>query len=142
MSGIDRDKRAQAIDCKIDAFFDAGRDLAKALATTWLASLDDQANEPSSRIVAAIAPTSSERLMTINDLANYLQVTPRAIRGWINKQGLPVRYAGDDPRFDLAEVGEWMKRHRKINRVEHRGNGKLAPAPSNGTRPQATQRRG
>ncbi|GEM_PF-2365099 len=137
MSGIDRNKRAcEAIDRIADGF--------KTLACIWLeAQAEAQAVETGSRIVTEIAPAQQgARLMTIKDLADYLQVTPRTIRGWINNQGLPTRYAGDDPRFDLAEVSEWTKRHQKNNRVTMAGNGRIAPAPSSGTRPQATQRRG
>jgi excisionase family DNA binding protein len=65
-----------------------------------------------------------DSLKTIKQVADYLQVTERSIRDWINSEGFPKRPIGKNGktlRFDLAEVDEWTKRHRKT--IDNPANG-------------------
>ena len=53
-------------------------------------------------------------VMTLAQLADYLQVTTQSIHNWIrrdeNDNPLPVRGVGADPRFHLSEIDEWTRR--------------------------------
>jgi len=142
MSGIDRDERAQALKAIYDGLKMA-LDGAHAYQLACL-RLNDQANDQGDAARIVTTPAQIERPLTLDELAARLGRNKRTIQQWVSDYGLPElrAHSNADPLFDWPEVLEWMKRHRKINRVEHRGNGRIAPAPSSGTRPQATQRRG
>jgi hypothetical protein len=119
---------------------EAERDLAKAV-ISWLGHQAEKAGAiETSR---EIAPAQGEKLLTLSELAARMGRDPRTIQEWEKDFGLPSLRAHStaDPLFDWREVLEWMRRHRKINHTEGRGNGKLASQAPIGTRPQATQRR-
>lgn len=59
------------------------------------------------------SPSQNNSLMTIKDVAEYLRVNPRSVYLWVEKNSFPSLRAGDDLRFDKAEVDEWMRRDRK-----------------------------
>jgi hypothetical protein len=113
---------------------EAKRDLAK-VAITWLASRDDQ-GETSARIEREAGPAPDvKNVMTLSELAALLRRDPKTIKKWVEDFGLPELRADADksePLYYWPEVVEWMHRHQK--------NGKMSPAPSNGTRPQAKLR--
>jgi hypothetical protein len=111
----------------IDSYYGAKRDLAKALVVTWLASLNDQAEASA----IAARPAQNEKPLTLDELAARLGKNKRTIQEWEKKFGLPSLRAHSkaDPLFDWREVLEWMRRHRKNNRVERGGNGKIPSAP-------------
>lgn len=48
-----------------------------------------------------------ERLMTIKEAAEFLQVTENAIRKWVSEGRLKARRAGQDIRFLKSEILEW-----------------------------------
>jgi hypothetical protein len=127
--GILHDKQLSA---KLDALFDVGRDFAQAWLSHWLETRAGDQAETS-------APAQSEKPLTLDELSARLGRTKRTIREWMSDYGLPSLRAHSkaDPLFDWREVLEWMKRHRKINHTEGRGNGKLASQAPIGTRPQA-----
>ncbi len=56
----------------------------------------------------------ARQVMTMAQLAEYLQVTNQSIRNWIRRDEkdnpLPVRGVGADPRFNLSEIDEWTRR--------------------------------
>lgn len=80
----------------------------------------------------AIAPLSKEvrdlndklnsmlTVMTITETAAYFKVTEQSIWNWVNRLSddnpLPIRYAGGNPRFNLAEVDEWSIREAERKR--------------------------
>lgn len=53
-------------------------------------------------------------LLTINECAEFLRSSTRAIHKWtrLEKDPLPVFYAGSKPLFDRTDVIEWLKRNR------------------------------
>src|SRR5262245_28900647 len=112
----DRNDRAQAISRKIDAFFEAGRELAKELVITWFASLESHANETNSRIVAEIAPApiqSDKRERSVKELAAIWGVSIRSIYKWKDEQGLPFKKRGRLLRFDPIKADQWEQGNRE-----------------------------
>lgn len=63
-------------------------------------------------------------VLTTRQLADYLQVSTQSILNWVrrdkDKNPLPVKYAGADPRFDLEEVKEWSKREADLKLSNHK----------------------
>jgi excisionase family DNA binding protein len=58
-----------------------------------------------------------ERLMTELELADYLAVHVDTVRRWRRAgTGPPVRWAGNKPRYKLAEVEAWLDRHPEERR--------------------------
>jgi excisionase family DNA binding protein len=54
----------------------------------------------------------AERLMTEQEVADYCQVHVATVRRWRRAgTGPPVHWAGDKPRYRLAEVDAWLDRH-------------------------------
>ena len=96
---------------KLDAFFDACRDLAKALVTTWLAS---QANDQDQ--AAETSPEQRQKLWTVAEIAEYLRVEPRTVYVWVREKDMPARKAGDELRFDPDEVERWTMRDRETEK--------------------------
>ena len=110
------------LTAKLCAAIEAGSQAAKMLQMIWLESPDTD-QTPHQR------PTHNDRqsLVTTKELAELLRVSTRSIRKWKAKKGLPYRCVGADLRFDLAEVDEWTKRHRKNNHTLTAANGKVQP---------------
>ena len=48
-----------------------------------------------------------ERLITIGEAAEFLQVTENAIRKWVSEGRLKARRVGQDIRFLKSEILEW-----------------------------------
>lgn len=108
---------------KFHELIDSGNAVVKAVLTVWLEALEAKANAQQN----ATQKIAEKALMKIEDVAAYLNVTKRAIRGWIKKDAFPVRYVGADLRFDLTEVDEWTKRERKNPSGAMCANGKVQP---------------
>ncbi len=102
----------------------AALDDATKTAKTCVAWLESQKTQI---VENCRANPSDESLMTLQEVADYLNYSKRAIQEWIANDGFPVRRCGADPRFDRAEVDEWTKRHRKNTRNETAANGKVQP---------------
>ncbi|MDX2042499.1 MAG: helix-turn-helix domain-containing protein [Acidobacteriota bacterium] len=101
---------------------DAANETAKELLTLWLDSLETD-RTPHQQTTS----NGFRSLVTIKELAELWDVSERGIRDWIAKESLPYRRVGADLRFDLIEVDEWTKRHRKNNRAMTAANGKVLP---------------
>ena len=50
-----------------------------------------------------------ESWVTLQDVAQHLQVAEDSIHRWITKKGMPAVKAGRVWRFKLSEVDEWLK---------------------------------
>ena len=50
-----------------------------------------------------------ESWVTLQDVAQHLQVAEDSIHRWITKKGLPAAKAGRVWRFKLSEVDRWLK---------------------------------
>lgn len=61
-----------------------------------------------------------DRLLTIDDLAEWLQVKPRTIYQWVHEGYIPVIKLGALVRFDRASILEWVKKREAPGRAKQR----------------------
>ena len=61
-----------------------------------------------------------DRLLTVDDLADWLQVKPRTIYQWVHEGYIPVIKLGALVRFDRASIHEWVKKREAPGRVKQR----------------------
>lgn len=61
-----------------------------------------------------------DRLLTVDDLAAWLQVKPRTVYQWVHEGYLPVIKLGALVRFDQASVREWVRKRETPGRVRKR----------------------
>jgi len=61
-----------------------------------------------------------DRLLTIDDLAEWLQVKPRTIYQWVHEGYIPVIKLGALVRFDRASIIEWVKKREAPGRAKQR----------------------
>jgi excisionase family DNA binding protein len=55
------------------------------------------------------APTRSERLWSVEEVAEYLGLSPKTLYGWrCRKSGPPSYRLGNKVRYRPAEVQEWV----------------------------------
>lgn len=125
---IETDQNCAQIFARLDSFtghlhaaIDEGGKAAKTF-FNWFDSLRERFEANSQA-----APNGVDSLMTLEQVAAYLNYSKRAIQDWIANEGFPVRRCKTDPRFDRAEVDEWTKRHRKNNRTSTAANDKVSP---------------
>jgi excisionase family DNA binding protein len=51
-----------------------------------------------------------DELLTEKELAKYVRVTLRTVQRWrYKREGPPVLWAGDKPRYRKAEVDAWLR---------------------------------
>ena len=76
-------------------------------------------------------------VMTMAQLADYLQVTTQSIRNWIrrseNDNPLPLHGVGGDPRFHLSEINEWSRREAERQSKKRQKNLECFPPISTNT---------
>jgi excisionase family DNA binding protein len=51
--------------------------------------------------------TRKRSLWTVNEVADYLQVSERTVRDWVYKRVIPFRKAGQALRFCPEEIERW-----------------------------------
>lgn len=79
------------------------------------ATLTEMSQELSEIIVAKIRAenTGIRPVLTMSQLAEYLQVSTQSIRNWMrraeNDNPLPHHGVGGDPRFHLDEINSWSR---------------------------------
>lgn len=61
-----------------------------------------------------------DRLLTVDDLAAWLQVKPRTVYQWVHEGYLPVIKLGSLVRFDQAKVTEWIGKREVPGRTKRR----------------------
>ncbi len=110
------------LTAKLHAALEAGNETAKTLLAVWFESLETN-RMPHQQTIS----NGFRSLITIKELAELWDVSERSIREWITTNGLPYRRVGADLRFDLTEVDEWTKRHRKNNLPSAASNDKVKP---------------
>lgn len=103
----DRNERAQAIDREVDDFFAAGARLTKAF-IRWLESQRDQ-GERAGAVEIATTPSQSEPLMTVEDLASYLQIKAQTLYTWARDGRIPCERPNGEIRFRRSAIDQWMK---------------------------------
>lgn len=60
------------------------------------------------------------RLLTVDDLAAWLQVKPRTIYQWVHEGYIPVIKLGSLVRFDQASVMAWVRKRETPGRGHKR----------------------
>lgn len=60
------------------------------------------------------------RLLTVDDVATWLQVKPRTIYQWVHEGYLPVIKLGTLVRFDQASIAAWLKKRETPGRAQKR----------------------
>ena len=61
-----------------------------------------------------------DRLLTVDDLADWLQVKPRTVYQWVHEGYIPVIKLGSLVRFDQASVKEWVRKRETPGRINKR----------------------
>jgi excisionase family DNA binding protein len=61
-----------------------------------------------------------DRLLTVDQVANWFQVKPRTIYQWVHEGYIPVIKLGTLVRFDRASVVEWLKKREVSGRANRR----------------------
>ena len=62
----------------------------------------------------------TERLLTIGEVAGWLQVKPRTIYQWVHEGYIPVIKLGSLVRFSHGSVVEWLKKREVPGRATKR----------------------
>jgi len=57
----------------------------------------------------------NEKLLTIEDVAKFLQVKPSVIKYWINSRDIPFIKLGKYYRFESKEICTWINEHKGNN---------------------------
>lgn len=60
------------------------------------------------------------RLLTVDEVATWLQVKPRTIYQWVHEGYIPVLKLGALVRFDQASVAAWLKKREIPGRSKQR----------------------
>ena len=68
----------------------------------------------------------SARVMTLNELANYLRVHPSTIYRLLKRRGLPAFKVGSDWRFNSESIDRWL-----LEREQSEGQGGGRPKVDN-----------
>ena len=61
-----------------------------------------------------------ERLMTVDQLAERLQVKPRTVYQWVHERYIPVVKLGTLVRFRPATITEWLNKRESPGRTARR----------------------
>src|SRR5262249_4007661 len=102
---------------KVDAFFDAGKDLARALIAKWIEARNDQTKTVEARDIGAdtaepAPPSNCEPLMTVEDLASYLKIKSQTLRDWAKKGRIPYEPVNSEIRFRRSVIDKWIDENR------------------------------
>ena len=69
-----------------------------------------------------------ERLLTVTDVAAWLQVKPRTIYQWVHEGYIPMTKLGALVRFDQATLNAWLRKRELSGRTQRRLETDLAEA--------------
>jgi excisionase family DNA binding protein len=61
-----------------------------------------------------------ERLLTVGQVADWLQLKPRTVYQWVHEGYIPVIKLGTLVRFSQASVSEWLRRREAAGRQGRR----------------------
>ena len=102
---------------KVDTFFDACKDLVRALIAKLVETKNDQAGSGQVGATGETRPAQRQKLWTVAEIAEYLRVEPRTVYVWVREKDLPARKAGDELRFDPDEVERWTMKDRETEKI-------------------------
>jgi len=60
------------------------------------------------------------RLLTVDEVATWLQIKPRTIYQWVHEGYIPVIKLGSLSRFDQASIAAWIKKRETPGRPKQR----------------------
>jgi excisionase family DNA binding protein len=63
-----------------------------------------------------------QKLLTVEEIAEYLQVMPSTIYQWTHQRFIPHVKLGNRVRFRMSQVDRWIKRRAKDGRSYGRVN--------------------
>ena len=52
-----------------------------------------------------------EEIMTLEDVARYLKLTPQTIYTWAQEKKIPAAKLGKERRFKKSVIDEWFNQH-------------------------------
>ena len=53
-----------------------------------------------------------ERLLTIDEVANFLNINPMTIYSWVREGKIPAFKIGKVWRFQKSEIDKWLKKQK------------------------------
>jgi excisionase family DNA binding protein len=56
--------------------------------------------------------TVTQRLMAVNDAAQYLAVSSSTLYGWVHQRRIPFVKVGRALRFEVADLDDFIQRNR------------------------------
>jgi excisionase family DNA binding protein len=65
----------------------------------------------------AMESRALQRLMTVNEIAEYLQVKPSTIYQWTHQGYIPHVKLGNRVRFRLSQIDVWIEKKAKNGRA-------------------------
>ncbi len=65
-------------------------------------------------------PETFQRLLTVEEIADYLQVKPSTIYQWTHQGFIPHVKLGNRVRFRLCQVDRWIERRAKDGRLSNK----------------------
>ena len=57
----------------------------------------------------------TERLHSVEEIANHIGVSKDTIRAWIKKEAIPFYKVGRQYKFKLSEIDEWVASGKSAN---------------------------
>lgn len=60
------------------------------------------------------------RLLSVDEVATWLQVKPRTIYQWVHEGYIPVIKLGALVRFDQTSIAAWLKKRETSGRAKQR----------------------
>jgi len=67
-----------------------------------------------------VTPESMEKLLTVEQLADYLQMKPSTIYQWTHQGFIPHIKLGNRVRFRVSQVEKWLERktvNGRLNKI-------------------------
>ena len=57
----------------------------------------------------------TERLYSVEEIANHIGVSKYTIRAWVKKETIPYYKVGRQYKFKLSEIDEWVASGKSAN---------------------------
>jgi excisionase family DNA binding protein len=61
-----------------------------------------------------------QKLLTYDQLADLLQVSPGTLRNWVSQQYIPYLKIGKNVRFSQNAIEQWLKKRAHYGRLQIR----------------------
>ena len=59
-----------------------------------------------------ITPENEKRLLTIDEIAEFLHMNPMTVYSWVKDGKIPAFKIGKVSRFRKTEIDEWLKKQK------------------------------